>query len=288
MATASKSSATLPTTVGLIAGGGQFPLLAAQGILDQGRRLVCVLLKGHVGEEEAGRLKAMAQAAKSFNVGQLGGVIAFLRRNQATHACFAGAVSKPKALAIRPDLRAVKALLRARTKGDDSLLRSVIRELESEGLTVVQAADFVPDLRAPHGVLTSRGPSPEEAEDIAYARRVMADIGRHDIGQCLVVKRGMVVAVEAMEGTDACIARAGTLGRKGPGGMVALKSPKPGQDRRVDLPALGPTTVAACRDAGVSCLAFVAGGCLFFDLQDGIEAAEAAGLCLVGLAAEGP
>ncbi|MBG0777096.1 MAG: UDP-2,3-diacylglucosamine diphosphatase LpxI [Desulfovibrionaceae bacterium] len=268
-----------PTTIGLIAGRGQFPALAARGAQTLGHRVAAVGFKGFTDPA----LENEVHAWTLLGLGQINRLVRFFHGQKATHLCFAGAIDKPKALDLRPDLRALRLLGRLRGKGDDALLRALIGELESEGFQVIQAADLVPDLRGPAGVLSTRKPDPEEWDDLRFAYATAKDVGRLDIGQCIVVKRGIVAAVEAMEGTDETLRRGGKLAR---GNAVAVKTLKPGQEERIDLPALGTGTVDSCIAANISCLGFEAGKALFFDLEESLRRADAAGLAIVGITPE--
>ena len=223
-------------TIGIIAGSGQFPLLVAAGARSQGFAVAICGFHGHTDP-------ALAQTADVFallHLGQLARVLAFFKKHHARRICMAGAISKPRALSLRPDWRAAKMLMRMRHKGDDALLRAVAGELESEGLQVVQPATLAPGLLAPEGVLSARGPSGDEWLDIRFGWPIARLMGRLDIGQCLVVRQGIVMAVECLEGTDATLKRGAALG--GPGCM-AVKIAKPGQDERVDLPSISSATM---------------------------------------------
>ena len=270
---------TLPP-LGLIAGRRQFPFMVAQSARAQGRFVAAVGFKGHTDPA----LAREVDVYKRIHLGQFNKLFKFLHRQGVKQVCFAGAIDKPKALDIRPDLRAVKLLLRIKSRGDDTLLRAVIREIETEGFEVVQGADLVPNLRGPLGVLTRRAPSSEELSNLEYAWSIAKQVGDLDIGQCVVVKKRMVTAVEAIEGTDEAIRRGGELG--GPGCVVA-KTVKPGQDERIDLPALGLKTIDGLIAVKASCLGYEAGKTLFFDYEESIRRADEAGLCILGLGPDG-
>lgn len=265
-----------PRCLGLIAGAGQFPFLVLQGARSQGLRVAAVGFTGHSDP-------ALQEQADSFcmlHLGQLGKLLKFFTKQGVDTVVFAGAVNKPKALDIRPDFRAAKVLWQMRNKGDDALLRGVIAELEAEGFTVAQAASFLPHLRTPQGVLSRRPPTAEEWEDLQLAWEAAGAIGRLDIGQCVVLKRGVVGAVEALEGTDAAIARGASL--IGPG-CVVLKRCKPGQDERVDLPAVGLETLRTLAAAKASCLGLEAQKTLFFDCDEALELARKHKIAVVGV-----
>lgn len=265
--------------LGLIAGAGQFPSLVIQGAREQGWRIVVAGFSGH----SDAALEELADAWVMLHLGQFGKLLTFFKKQGVETVCFAGSIDKPKALDVRPDFRAAKILWRMRGKGDDALLRGVIAELEAEGFEVRQAASFLPDLRAPEGVLSSRPPTEEEWDDLRYAWEIAETVGRHDIGQCVVVKRGVVAAVEALEGTDATITRGASLAGAG---CVALKRCKPGQDERVDLPAVGLETVRCLVEAEASCLGIEARKTLFFDSEAALSLAGRHKISIVGLTPE--
>jgi DUF1009 family protein len=267
---------SMPSALGLIAGAGQFPFLVASAVRASGRRVAALGFIGHTDP-------ALANSADIWTLvrlGRLNQLIRFFKSNRVTEICFAGAISKPKALSVRLDFRAMKLLLKVGTKGDDALLRALLGELESEGFRVAQAADFTPGLRGPAGVLTSRTPSLDEWEDLRYGWSVAKALGGLDVGQCVVVKRRMTAAIEALEGTDATITRG--LQLAGPG-CVVVKTVKPGQDDRIDLPSIGLRTVELLAEGKGACLGYEAGKTLFFDIQTAINLAERKGLCLIGL-----
>ncbi|MDR3074349.1 MAG: UDP-2,3-diacylglucosamine diphosphatase LpxI [Deltaproteobacteria bacterium] len=266
--------------LGIVAGKGQFPALVARGAKDAGFSVAMVGFEGHT---DPATLKE-ADSSVMLHLGQISRLIAFMQARGVKELCFAGAVSKPKALQLRPDMRAMKILFSLRGKGDDALLRALAEELAREGLTVISPSRFAPSLLAPLGVQTRRAPSPEEWNDIRFAWPVAQAVGRLDIGQCLVVKSAIVVAVEALEGTDATLERGGALGGEG---CVALKIFKPGQDGRMDQPAMGPKTVSIMAGHKYGCLAYQAGQSLFFELEEAVRIADAAGMAIVGLSAEG-
>jgi len=268
-----------PGCLGLIAGAGQFPAMVARNAREQGQRVVAVGFSGHTDPA----LELLVDSFVMLHIGQLGKLLSFFGKQGVDTAVFAGAVHKPKALDLRPDFRAAKVLWRMRGKGDDALLRGVIAELEAEGFEVRQAAEFLPQLRTPPGVLSRRPPAQEEWEDLQLAWEVVGQLGRLDIGQCVVLKRGVVGAVEALEGTDAAIARGASL--LGPG-CVALKRCKPGQDERVDLPAVGLQTIRALVEARASCLGLEAGKTLFFDSEEALQLAARHKIAVVGLGEE--
>jgi DUF1009 family protein len=267
-------------TIGIIAGAGQFPLLLARAAKSRGLRVVAVALKG----ETAPELERLADETTWIRVGQVGKLINALRQGGAQQAAMCGAVNKTRMFVdVVPDLKAWGLIRKMRNLADDGILRTLAGVLEDEGIAVMASHELVPELLAPPGVLTKRGPSQEESDDIRFGWQVAAELGRLDIGQAVVVRHRAVVAVEAIEGTDACIRRAGKLTRKG---AVVVKRCKPVQDRRFDLPAVGAGTVAAMVEAKAGCLVIEAGRTLVFDRKQMVFDADRAGLCIVALSDE--
>ena len=263
-------------TIGIIAGSGQFPRLVAENARAQGHAVAICGFQGHTDP-------ALADVADAFimlHLGQFDKVIAFFRKQGARTLCMAGAISKPRALDLRPDFRAARILFSLRGKGDDALLRAIMADLEAEGFTMVQGSAFSTSLPCPAGVLTRRGPSAEEKRDIAFGWPIAAAMGRFDIGQSLVVKQGIVVAVECLEGTDATFRRGGELGGAG---CLALKRFKPGQDERVDLPSVGHETIRLLLEQNYTCLAIEADKTLFFDRERAITLADKHDFCIISL-----
>lgn len=266
--------------LGIVAGKGQFPVLVARNAREKGMRVAMVGFHGHTDP-------ALAKEADAFamlHLGQIGKLIDFMHAHNVKNMCFAGAISKPKALDVRPDMKAMKILFSLRGKGDDALLRGVADALARENLNVISASSFAPSLLAPMGVQTKRGPSKEEWEDIRFGWSIAQTLGRLDIGQLVVVRSGIVTAVEAIEGTDAALERGGKLGGEG---CIAVKLFKPGQDNRMDQPAMGPKTLRIMAELGYKCLAYQARDALFFDIDEAVRIADKAGIAIIGLAPEG-
>lgn len=261
--------------IGLIAGSGQFPMLFAHAA-----RLssVKVLAVGFDGETDP----ALSKYVDEFHLlklGQLNRLIKTFRNAGITHAAMAGAINKTRIYTkIRPDWRAVRFLNRVRNKKDDSLLRALADELESEGIIIQPSTIFLPELLAPEGVLTRRKPNRREQADIAFGWTMGKAIGKLDIGQCLIVKNQAVLAVEGIDGTDATILRGGRLCREG---AVVVKVSKPIQDLRFDVPAVGSETIRAMQRVNARVLVVEAGKTLMFDRDKMIDAADAAGISIL-------
>jgi hypothetical protein len=272
-------AATPAKVVGLIAGGRQFPVLVAQGVKAQGHRLVVAGFSGHTNAE----VYPLADAHRELKLGQLAKLLDFLKENGVQQVVMAGTINKPGVMDIRHfDTRAVKLLFSLPGKGDDAILRAVSGLLESEGMELVPPQTYAQGLTTPPGVLTRRPPDEREWADLRRGAFLARQMGAHDIGQCVVLREGIVAAVEALEGTDAAIRRGCELG--GPG-CVAVKVMKPGQEERVDLPSVGPDTVRVLAKGQGTCLGVEAGKSLFFDLEAAVVAADRAGIAIVGLAA---
>ena len=262
-------------SLGIIAGEGQFPFLVARGAKSSGRSVVAVGFKGHTRPE----FQTEVEHLEWLNIGQLGKLIAFFSRHKVREVVFAGGINKPKALKLRPDFKAARLLFQLRDKSDNALLKAVVGMLTQEGFTIVGPTQIAPNLSTPRGVLTKRKPTQREKEDIAYGWPIAKEIGRMDIGQCIVVRNRMVVAVEAMDGSDATIARAGSLVGKG---SVVIKVFKPGQEEHIDQPSVGLQTVRSMYKAGATCLAVEAEKSLFFDRAHTVHSADRSKICIVG------
>lgn len=263
-------------TVGIIAGGGQFPILVARGVRSSGGRVVAVGFPRNTDSGVAAEVDAFCE----LKLGQLGRLIDFFRAQGVSRVVMAGTINKARALDIRPDWRAAKVLVRLVGKGDDALLRAVATELESEGFPVVGPHEVAPELLTPAGVLTRRAPSDEQWADIRYGWPLAKRVGELDIGQTIVVKKQVVAAVEALEGTDEAVARG--LSLAGPGAVV-VKVFKPGQEERVDMPSVGLRTIELMARHGAGCLAVEAGRSLFFDREGALALADREGVVVVGV-----
>jgi len=262
--------------LGLVAGEGRAPVYFVVKLLEKGVPLVAVTFS-----EEAYR-RLLETGARVFRVrmGQFGKLLGILKDNGVEEVTFLGKIEKPRALReALPDLRALLLWRRLASRNDDAILRAVSEEFEREGFRVVSPAEKLPELLTPEGVLTRRAPSSEEWEDIRWGFSIARRIGELDIGQCVIVKERMVVAVEAMEGTDETIRRAGRYRR----GVVVIKILKPTQDPRLDLPSAGAETVRVMREAGARVLALEAGKSLFFDREEAVREADQAGISIVGV-----
>jgi len=272
--------------IGLIAGNGKFPMLVLDAARAQGAEVVVAAIK----EETFPEIEAHGAAAVYWmSLGELGRLIDTFKREGVRRAIMAGQVKHKQIFSsIRPDWRLAKLLLSLGTRNTDSLLSAVAKVLADEGITLEDSTSFLQPLLARAGVLTRRPPSEAEQKDIAYGRQVARHLAQFDIGQTVVVAEAACVAVEAMEGTDAAIERAGrimaalegessTLRRH----LTVVKVAKPNQDMRFDVPVVGVKTIEVMRQGGATCLALDAGKCLLLDGDAVVAAADAGGICLV-------
>ena len=269
-----------PLPIGLIAGGGQFPLLFARAARKQGR---AVVVAAHVNESDP-TLASEVDHLCWVKLGQLGKIINHFKRHGVTEAVFAGAITKTRIFKdVLPDFKGLSLWNKIDVRQDDAILRAVAQTLEQEGIRVLASTIYLEHLLFPSGVLTRRKPTAGEVEDIRFGWKIAREIGRLDIGQCVVVRERTVLAVEAIEGTDATIRRGGKLADEG---AVVVKLKKPGQDFRFDLPATGSATIATLAEAGGKVLAVEAGQSLLFDPEAMIAAADRAGIAVVGVREE--
>jgi UDP-2,3-diacylglucosamine hydrolase len=277
---AMKNQAEMPRRLGIIAGGGLLPAKVDTAARAAGRGVYIVGLEGFADPavlapwpHEMRRLGAAAR------------IIAALREHGCQDLVMIGPVRRPSLLDLRPDAEAAKLLARvgrAAFAGDDGLLAAVIRVLTEEGFRVIGMHEIIQQAVAPAGVLTRTKPDAQAMVDIKRGILVARLLGSADVGQGCVVQQGLVLAVEAIEGTDAMLARAGALRRDGIGGVL-VKLVKPGQDQRADLPTIGPDTVRNAASAGLRGLAFEAQATILADREACLATADAAGLFLLGL-----
>ena len=261
--------------VGIIAGSGQLPFVAARQARAQGLRVVAAAIRGEAAPELAGEVDALHWVG----VGQLGRLIHVLQSEGVADAVMVGKIRLTWLFRhVRPDLRALWLLWRVRDRRGDTLLEAVAGQLERAGITLLDCRRFLGPILAPRGVLTRRAPNRREREDIAFGRDIARGVAALRLGQTVVVRRGTVVAVESVEGTDACIRRGGGLAR---GGVVVVKATRPDHDMRFDLPVVGPDTAAALRDAGATAMALEAERTLLLEREATVAAADAAGIALV-------
>lgn len=266
--------------LGILAGGGNLPLRLAQGARAAGRP---VFIMGIEGWAEPGSFDGWPHAFERLGAG--GTVLQQFRDRGCRQLVMAGKARRPSLASIRPDAFMTRALARIGTAyftGDDGLLKAIVRVLAEEGFEVLPVHSVLHDILPGPGPLGQVVPDATARADIARGIAVVQALGAVDVGQGCVVQQGMVLAVEAIEGTDAMLVRAGELRREGPGGVL-VKLVKPGQDRRVDLPAIGPGTVAAALAAGLRGIAVEAYGTVVVDRDPMMHAANQAGLFVVAI-----
>lgn len=272
--------------IGLIAGNGKFPFLVLDAARAQGNDVVVIAIKEETFPEIENH---GATSVHWLSLGELSKLINILQREGVTRAIMAGQVKHKQIFsAIRPDWRMAKLLLSLTTRNTDSLLGAVTKVLAEEGITLESSTAFLEPLLAKPGVLTRRAPSEQERKNIDYGRTVARQLAQHDIGQTVVIAESACVAVEAMEGTDATIERAGQIMRSLHGeastldrALTVVKIAKPNQDMRFDVPVVGVRTIEVMQAAGATCLAVDAGKCLLLDGDRVINAADAVNIALV-------
>ncbi len=261
--------------LGILAGGGPLPLVAAAEARRQGLRVVAVALRGETDSALADRVDAIHWV----HVGQLGAVVHALRQEGVADVVLLGKVEITRLFSqVRPDLMGAKLLLKARDLRGDTLLEAIADTLAAEGIRVVETPRFLTPLLLKAGRLSRRGPNAREQADIDLGRRIGREIAALRIGQTIVLKHGTVLAVESAEGTDAAIRRGGELGR---GGVVIVKVSRVDQDLRFDLPTIGPGTLTALRDASARALALDAGRTLLLEQERFVAGADALDLAVV-------
>ena len=280
MSAALQAAPALPA-LGIIAGGGELPRVLIQACKDANRPYF-VLALHDAAEEET--VEAAGQAHAWIRFGAIGKALDLLRANGASDLVLAGRVTRPKISSIRPDLKGAKLLARISAQllsGDNELLSSIVTFLEEEGFRVAGAEEIVADLVAPEGMIGSIYPDKRAQSDIVIGARMARSIGALDIGQAVIVQNGQILGVEAVEGTDALIERCSPLKLEEKGGVL-VKVKKPQQEKRVDLPTIGLSTVehiAACGFAGI---AIEAGASLILNRREVARRADALGIFVVG------
>jgi len=261
--------------IGLIAGGGTFPLLVADSAASRGIRVIAV---AHKGETLAG-LADKVDEITWIGLGQFGQLIKAFTSRGVERVLMAGTITKTKLFAkVRPDLKGLAVMGKLAIFHDDDILRTIAGELEREGITVVSSTTYLPELLAPSGCLTKRRPIKEERDDIEFGWSMAKELGRLDIGHCVVVRRRVVLAVEAIEGSDKTIQRGGELAKQR---AVVVKVSKPHQDLRFDLPAVGVHTVEVMASVRAAALAIEAGKTVIFDKEKMIQLADSNNISIV-------
>jgi DUF1009 family protein len=262
---------------GLIAGNGKFPFLVAEGARRAGVSLAVAAIK----EETDPAIETVAERVTWVGIGQLGRMIRFFKREGVEKAIMAGQVKHVQIFSgALPDLRMLKMLVSLPRRNTDALIGGVAAELAREGIELIDSTYFLQDHLPQEGVLTRRAPDERERGDIEYGLEVAREIARLDLGQTIVVRARACVAVEAMEGTDATVRRAGTLAK---GRLTVVKVAKPNQDMRFDVPVVGVPTVETMAEAGATCLCITAGKTLIFDREEMLALANRRRIAIVAM-----
>lgn len=281
-----------PARIGLIAGWGRYPIVVAKALKGAGFDVVCVCIKDHADPE----LETICDRTGWFGMARLGGTIRFMRRHGVQRATMAGKIHKVRYfqpwvwLKHFPDWRAIRrfypnfVLSRADRK-DDTLLNGIIEEFALDGIQFAPATDFAPELLVQLGQLTTRAPSSSQWKDIEFGWSIAREMGRLDIGQSVAIKHRATIAVEAIEGTDQCILRAGALCSSG--GFTIIKVAKPRQDMRFDVPTIGIGTLRSMVEARARVLAVEAGRTILIDQAESVRFADEHGLVIVALDRDG-
>lgn len=263
-------------TYGLIAGNGDFPFLVLEGAKKAGESLAVVAIK----EETDKRIEQVAAPLAWVGIGQLGKMISFFKDAGVSKVMMAGQVKHVQLFSgAVPDVRMLKMLWNLPKRNTDSLIGGIASELEKDGIELIDSTYFLGEDLAPKGVLTQRKPSDIELENIEYGLHIAGEIARLDLGQTIVVRAKACVAIEAMEGTDATILRAGQLAK---GKLTVVKVAKPDQDMRFDVPVVGPPTIKTMVEAGATCISITAGKTLIIGKKEMLAAADANKIAIVG------
>ena len=262
---------------GLIAGNGNFPFLVLEGARRQGADLAVVAIR----EETDRRIEEVARRVVWVGIGQLGKMISFFKKEGVSRVIMAGQVRHVQIFSgALPDLRMLKMLFNLKQRNTDALIGGVASEMLKEGIELIDSTYFIQDQLAQEGVLSRRKPDANEQGNIEYGLHIAGEIARLDLGQTIVVRAKACVAVEAMEGTDATIRRAGELAR---GKLTVVKVAKPNQDMRFDVPVVGLPTVRAMIEAGATCLCLTAGKTLMFDKAEMLRLADEKKIAVVAV-----
>lgn len=265
--------------LGLIAGMGDLPMAVAHEAKKMGYTVAAIALQPPADES----LKPVADEFHKISIGRFGGLMSLLKKRSITDVVFAGKV--PKGLLYKnkshliPDMKTVKMLFSLRNRADDTIMKSIVKEVESLGIMVHKTTDFTRDQLVPEGVLTRKKPSGKDWRDIRFGWEIAKKIGQLDIGQTVIVKDTAVMAVEAIEGTDEAILRGGDLAKKG---AVVVKVSKPRQDMRFDVPVAGLDTLRTMKRAGAGVLALETGKCIIVCMEEFIRTADEYGITVVG------
>lgn len=262
---------------GLIAGNGEFPLMVVEGARQSGTRMVVAAIR----EETDPRIEQLAERVKWVGIGQLGRMISFFKAEGVEKAIMAGQVKHIQIFSRAvPDARMLKVLLKLPRRNTDSLIGAIAAELQSEGIELIDSTYFLHHNLPRAGPLTRRHPDKHEREDIEYGLDIAREIAHLDLGQTIVIRGKACVAIEAMEGTDETISRAGRLVDRR---LTVVKVAKPNQDMRFDVPVVGVPTIGAMVEAGATCLCITAEKTLMFDREEMIRVADQNKIAIVAV-----
>lgn len=265
---------------GLIAGNGNFPFLVVEGAKKQGASLAVVAIR----EETDKRIEEVAETVIWVGIGQLGKMISFFKKEDVSRVMMAGQVKHIQIFSgALPDLRMLKMLFGLKQRNTDALIGGVASEMAKEGIELIDSTYFIQDRLAQEGVLSKRKPDANEQGNIEYGLKIANEIARLDLGQTIVVRAKACVAIEAMEGTDATIKRAGELAK---GKLTVVKVAKPNQDMRFDVPVVGVPTIRTMIEAGATCLCLTAGKTLMFDKEEMLTLANEKKIAVVAINAK--
>ncbi len=269
--------------LGIIAGAGTLPHCLIEACERMHRDFYVVGLKGQANPKEYDKALPMTW----IRLGAVGKAFRVFKKNKVEEVVFIGAVRRPSLVGLWPDFRGFRLITKLGLKalGDDALLRVIVKEVEADGMKVVGIDEILPHLLAKKGVYTRRVPTVQDSVDIKRGVEVARLLGKADVGQSVIVQQGLVLALEGIEGTDALIRRSSQLKRKGDGGVL-VKMCKPEQDRRVDLPTIGPQTVQAVKNAGFGGIAVQAGAVLISQSEQTVKLADRLGMFIVGVEAK--
>ncbi len=263
--------------IGLIAGSGQFPILFSKAAKNQGFEIYAAAYLNEVDPV----LETYVDGIEWLHLGQVKRLIRFFRRNDIHQAVMLGAIQKTRMFSdIKPDMKAIMLIASMRDTHDDAILRGFAGLLEKEGITIEPSTFIIPEILAPVGCWTKRKPTKSEDADIDLGWDIAKKIGSLDIGQCVIVGGGSVLAVEAIDGTDSTILRGGKLGKSN---AVVVKVCKPNQDTRFDIPAVGAQTIRVMKEANVGAIAIEAGRAVVFDRMEMIDLANQYGISIIAL-----
>lgn len=279
-------------TVGIVAGWGEYPISVAKALREKGHRVVIAAIRDHAAPD----IGKFADATQWVGVCKLGSMQRFFEKQCVQHVCLSGKLFKEKILfhgwgwiQHLPDWECIKTMFpllysRGANTTDDSLLGAVVNSFARRGMITIPGTDYAPQLLAAEGVLTRRKPNPRLQSDIEFGWNMAKEMGRLDIGQSVTIRDRSVLAVEAIEGTDACIARTALLCPRG--GFSLVKVAKPQQDMRFDLPTIGPRTIETMRRAGGKAIAIEAGKTILLEREKTIAAADQAGIVIISIASQ--